>query len=56
MDYDWAEISSALLHDKKGDKNMLTVITVDEIGSFKMEEMKQEAVIEKAKTALEGLK
>lgn len=54
--YDWEAIAAAAFHDKKADGDAVTVIAVNEIGQFEMKTMPCLAVIETAKTCLEGLK
>ena len=55
MEYDWDTIAKAAFHDKKADGDMITVITVSEIGCFEMKEMNGAEVIAMAKNCLEGL-
>ena len=55
LKYDWDKISYAAFHDKKADGDSVTVITVNEIGSFEMKAVKCHEVIEMAKRGLEGL-
>ena len=54
-DYDWDTIAEAAFHDKKADSSTVTVITVNEIGHFAMEQMDGMDVIKMAKTVLEGV-
>lgn len=56
LDYDWKRIAEATFHDKKADGNTVTVITVNEIGSFEIKKMDCLEVIETAKKVLEDLK
>ena len=56
LDYDWQRIADAAFHDKKADGDSVTVITVDDVGSFEMRKMRSIDVIETAKNVLEGLK
>ena len=56
LQYDWDKITDAAFHDKKADGSSVTVITVNNIGSFEMQEMTCIDVVEKAKKVLEGLK
>jgi 3-dehydroquinate synthetase len=55
-DYDWDKIRAAMLHDKKADGATVSVVTVEEIGSFRIEKMPTSLVVERAKHVLEGLK
>lgn len=55
VDYNWERITEAAFHDKKADGGSVTVITVNEIGSFEMKKMNCLDVIDRAKTVLEGL-
>lgn len=55
MEYDWDAIAKAAFHDKKADGDMVTVITVSEIGCFEMKTMPCAQVIAMAKNCLEGL-
>ena len=52
LDYDWDAIAKAAFHDKKADGGSVSVVTVDEIGSFKMDTVACADVIEKAKAVL----
>ena len=54
IEFDWDEIEKAAFHDKKADGDMVTVTTVNEIGSFEMKTMKCLDVIELAKACLRG--
>ena len=54
-DYDWDTIAEAAFHDKKADGSTVTVITVNEVGNFVMEQMDGMDVIQMAKTVLEGV-
>ena len=54
IEFDWDEIQKAAFHDKKADGDMVTVTTVNEIGSFEMKTMKCLDVIELAKACLRG--
>lgn len=56
LDYDWEKIAEAAFHDKKADGDRVSVVKVNEIGNFKLENMKSADVIEMAKSTLEGLK
>ena len=56
LNYDWDKITEAAFHDKKADGTYVTVITVNEVGSFEMTKMNCLDVIENAKNVLEGLK
>ena len=53
-DYDWDKIRAAMLHDKKANGDTVTVVTVEEIGSFRIEKMPCLALIERAGNVLEG--
>lgn len=53
--YDWDAIAKAAFHDKKTHGDTVTIITVDEIGSFEMRTMPCTDVIAMAKNCLEGL-
>jgi 3-dehydroquinate synthetase len=55
LEYDWKKITQAVFHDKKADGDTVTVIRVNEIGSFEIQEMTCFEVIEISKTVLEGL-
>ncbi len=55
LEYDWEKITEAAFHDKKADGSTVTVTTVNEVGNFEMQTMKCLAVIDVAKTVLEGL-
>lgn len=55
VDYNWERITEAAFHDKKADGGSVTVITVNEIGSFEIKKMNCLDVIDRAKTVLEGL-
>ncbi len=55
LQYDWEKIALAAFHDKKADGDSVTVVTVDEVGSFEMKKMNCLDVIELAKNSLEGL-
>ena len=52
LDYNWDMISEAAFHDKKADGGSVTVITVNEVGSFEMKTMGCADVIALAKTCL----
>ncbi len=52
--YDWDKITEAAFHDKKADGDTVSVVTVDEIGSFKMRSVKCIELIETAKACLKG--
>ena len=52
--YDWEKITEAAFHDKKADGDTVSVIIVNEIGSFELKTMKTLEVIELAKASLEG--
>ena len=54
-DYCWDGIAKAAFHDKKANGDSVTVIYVNEIGSFEMQTEQCAAVIEMAKNVLEGL-
>jgi 3-dehydroquinate synthase len=56
LEYDWEKITEAAFHDKKADGSTVTVTTVNEVGNFEMQTMKCLAVIDMAKTVLEGLR
>ena len=53
--YDWERIAAAAFHDKKADGDAVTIIAVEDAGSFEMKTMPCIAVVEAAKTCLEGL-
>ena len=55
MEYNWDAIAKAAFHDKKADGDTVTVVTVDEVGSFEMKTMLSADVIKLAKNCLEGL-
>jgi 3-dehydroquinate synthase len=52
--YDWDKITEAAFHDKKADGDTVSVVTVDEIGSFKIRSVKCIELIETAKACLKG--
>lgn len=54
VEYDWEKITNAAFHDKKTDGDTVTVITVNEIGSFEMKKMNCLDVIGMAKSCLKG--
>jgi 3-dehydroquinate synthase len=54
-EYDWEKIKSAVMCDKKADGETVTIITVDEIGNFKMSDMPCCEIVEVAKNVLENL-
>ena len=54
IEYDWAKITEAAFRDKKADGNTVTVTTVNEVGSFKMQTMLCSEVIDMAKACLKG--
>lgn len=56
LSYDWDAIGEAAFHDKKADGGSVTVITVEEPGTFGMKSMKCAEVIGMAKNCLEGRK
>lgn len=56
VNYDWDRITEAAFHDKKADGDSVTVVRVNEIGSFELVTMKNSHVIEIARKVLEGLK
>ena len=56
IDYNWEKIAEAAFHDKKADGDKVSVVCVDEIGTFEIETKKSVCVIENAKNVLEGLK
>ncbi len=47
--FDWDAIKKAAFHDKKADGEMVTVVTVNDVGSFELKTVKSETVIEMAK-------
>lgn len=55
LKYDWEKIAEAAFHDKKADGNSVTVIEVNEVGSFEIKKMNCLDVIKRAKKVLEGL-
>lgn len=50
IDFDWDKITQAIFHDKKADGEFVTITTVPEVGSFEIEKIKCNEVIEIAKT------
>ena len=56
LNYNWEKITEAAFHDKKANGSNVTVTTVSEIGSFEMKTVNCLALMENAKTVLEGLK
>ena len=54
LSYDWEKIAAAMFHDKKANGDSVSVITVNEVGRFEMQEMNCHAVIDMAKKVLEG--
>lgn len=53
--FDWDKITSALAHDKKGDGNTVSIISVKSVGSFEISSTSPEKLVELAKNCLEGL-
>ena len=53
--YDWDMIEKAAFHDKKANKDTVTAILVNDIGSFEMKTMKCKDVVKMAKNVMEGL-
>ena len=53
--YDWDMIEKAAFHDKKANKDMVSAILVNDIGSFEMKTMKCKDVVKMAKNVMEGL-
>lgn len=56
LEYDWDSISQATFHDKKADGDHISVIAVNEIGSFEMKTVRCLDLMDQAKKVLEGLK
>lgn len=56
LEYDWDLISQATFHDKKADGDHISVIAVNEIGSFEMKTVRCLDLMDQAKKVLEGLK
>lgn len=56
IDYDWDKIAEAAFHDKKADGDTVTVIKVNNVGSFEMQKMNCLDVIKAAKSVLGGAK
>ena len=56
LSYDWEKIAAATFHDKKADGDTVSVITVNEIGHFEMQEINCHTLIDTAKKVLEGQK
>lgn len=56
IDYDWDKIAEAAFHDKKADGDTVTVIKVNDVGSFEMQNMNCLDVIKAAKSVLGGAK
>ena len=54
IDFDWEKIAEASFHDKKADGELVTVTTVQKIGSFEMKTLKCTEVIAMAKQCFEG--
>lgn len=54
MEYNWEEIEATALHDKKADGDMVTIIEVEKIGSFKMRKLDFGEVLKMAKSCLKG--
>ena len=54
LQYDWDKITQAAFHDKKADGSLVTVILVNQVGSFEIKTMECLDVIELAKACLEG--
>ncbi|MBO5652905.1 MAG: 3-dehydroquinate synthase [Clostridia bacterium] len=54
-DYCWDGIAKAAFHDKKANGDSVTVIYVNEIGSFEMQTEQCAAVMDAARNVLEGL-
>lgn len=55
-EFDWEAIANAAFHDKKADGDTVTVTTVSDIGSFKLENMKCEDVIDLARKCFEEVR
>ncbi len=55
IEYDWDAVAQAAFHDKKADGDAVSVVTVDEIGSFEIKTIPCTEAIEMAKSCLEGL-
>lgn len=53
--YDWDMIEKAAFHDKKANKDTVSAILVNDIGSFEMKTMKCKDVVKMAKNVMEGL-
>ncbi len=56
VSYDWERITEACFHDKKANGSTVSIITVEEIGSFEIKAESCLNVIGQAKQCLEGLK
>ena len=56
VSYDWERITEACFHDKKANGSTVSIITVEEIGSFEIKAEGCLNVIGQAKQCLEGLK
>ncbi len=54
IQYNWDEITKAAFHDKKADGDMVTITSVNKIGSFEMKSMKCLDIIKLAKACLKG--
>jgi hypothetical protein len=56
LQYNWNSIETAAFHDKKADGGIVSVISVDEVGSFNIKSLECSDVINMAKNVLEGMK
>lgn len=54
LKYDWNKIAKAAFHDKKADGDSISIVTVNEAGSFEIKTVKCQEVIEMAKSVLKG--
>lgn len=54
LKYDWNKIAKAAFHDKKADGDSISIVTVNEAGSFEIKTVKSQEVIEMAKSVLKG--
>lgn len=54
LEYDWEKITEAAFHDKKADGDSVSVIMVNEVGSFEIKTMNCLDVIKLAKACLKG--
>ncbi|MCQ2511890.1 MAG: 3-dehydroquinate synthase [Lachnospiraceae bacterium] len=54
LEYDWNKIAEAAFHDKKTEGDVVTIVLVNEVGSYEMKKVTCQEVIELAKSVLKG--